>query len=130
MIIFSDNVVSFVDDVKAKDSSVSEDPEVEVSSVSEDTEAEVSSVSEDPEAEVSSVSEDSEAEVSSVSEDSESSVTSVFDESSATGETQQSSTPTIINDIVVPDNSYSKYCFFFLMLLFALFVGRSFRKGV
>ena len=38
--------------------------------------------------------------------------------------------PTIVNDIVVPDNSYSKYCFFFLMLLFALFVGRSFRKGV
>ena len=86
MIIFSDNVISVVDDLTAEDSSVSEDL------TAEDT--------------------------------------SVFAESSATGETQQSSTPTIINDIVVPDNSYSKYCFFFIMLLFALFVGRSFRKGV
>ena len=108
MIIFSDNVISVVDDVEAADSSVPEDTEVVDSSVPEDVKAEDSSVS----------------------EDADSKVTSVFDESSATGETQQSSTPTIINDIVVPDNSYSKYCFFFLMLLFALFVGRSFRKGV
>ena len=108
MIIFSDNVISVVDDLAAEDSSVADDPEPEVTSVAEDPESEVTSVAEDPEAEV----------------------TSVLDESSATGETQQSSTPTIINDIVVPNNSYSKYCFFFLMLLFALFVGRSFRKGV
>ena len=65
-----------------------------------------------------------------VPEDIESKESFVSDESSATGETQQSSNPSIINDIVVPDNSYSKYCFFFIMLLFALFVGRSFRKGV
>ena len=97
MIIFSDNVISVVDDVLAADSSVPEDLESKDASVPEDL---------------------------------ESKDTSVYDESSATGETQQSSTPTIINDIVVPDNSYSKYCFFFLMLLFALFVGRSFRKGL
>ena len=72
----------------------------------------------------SSVPEDLAAEDSSVSEDS-----SVVLQHSATGETRQS-VPTIVNDIVVPDNSYSKYCFFFLMLLFSLFVGRSFRKGV
>ena len=115
MIIFSDNVISVV----AEDSSVPEVPE------SED-----SSVSEVPETKDSSVPEDFVSKDSLVSEDLESKDTSVLDESSATGETQQSSTPTIINDIVVPDNSYSKYCFFFLMLLFALFVGRSFRKGV
>ena len=108
MIIFSANVLSVVDDLASEDSSNSEDLVPEDSTVPEDPEAEVSSVSEDPKSEDSSV----------------------LDESSATGETQQSSTPTIINDIVVPDNSYSKYCFFFLMLLFALFVGRSFRKGV
>ena len=79
---------------------------------------------------VVTVVDDIASEDTSVLEDLESKDTSVFDENSATGETQQSSTPTIINDIVVPDNSYSKYCFFFLMLLFALFVGRSFRKGV
>ena len=90
----------------------------------------VISVVDDVIAEDSSVPEDLVTEDSSVPEDLVSEDTTVFDESSATGETQQSSTPTIINDIVVPDNSYSKYCFFFLMLLFALFVGRSFRKGV
>ena len=108
MIIFADNVISVVDDVLSEDSSVPEDVAAEDSSVPEDVAAEDSSVPEEV-----------------VSKD-----TSVFDERSATGETQQSATPTIINDIVVPDNSYSKYCFFFLMLLFALFVGRSFRKGV
>ena len=76
------------------------------------------------------VPEETEGKDTSDPEETEGKDTSVFDESSATGETQQSSTPTIINDIVVPDNSYSKYCFFFIMLLFALFVGRSFRKGV
>ena len=90
----------------------------------------VISVVDDVVSEDSSVPEDLESKDSSVSEVLESKDTTVSDESSATGETQQSSTPTIINDIVVPDNSYSKYCFFFLMLLFALFVGRSFRKGV
>ena len=119
MIIFTDNVISVVDDVLSEDSSVPED-----------LEAEDSSLPEDPEAEDSSVREDVSAEDSSVPEEVVSKDTSVFDERSATGETQQSATPTIINDIVVPDNSYSKYCFFFLMLLFALFVGRSFRKGV
>ena len=108
MIIFTDNVVSFVEDLVSEDSSVPDDIATEDSSVPEDIVAEDSSVPEDV----------------------YSRVTSVLDESSATGETQQSSTPTIINDIVVPDYSYSKYCFFFIMLLFALFVGRSFRKGV
>ena len=87
-------------------------------------------VPEDSDSKDNYVSEDLESKDTSVAEDLEGKDTSVLDESSATGETQQSSTPTIINDIVVPDNSYSKYCFFFLMLLFALFVGRSFRKGV
>ena len=109
MIIFSDNVIYFVpEDVVTEDTSI---PEVDES---KDT----------------SAPEDDESKDTSVTEDDESKDSSVFDESSATGETQQSSTPTIINDIVVPDNCYSKYCFFFLMLLFALFVGRSFRKGV
>ena len=108
MIIFSDNLISVASDVETADFSVSEDLENKDSSVSEDLESKDSSVSEDL----------------------ENKDTSVLDESFATGETQQSSAPTIINDIVVPDNSYSKYCFFFLMLLFALFVGRSFRKGV
>ena len=108
MIIFADNVISVVDDVEAEDSTVPEDIEAVDSTVPEDLEAEDSTVPEDL----------------------ESKDTTVLDESSATGETQQSSTPTIINDIVVPDYSYSKYCFFFIMLLFALFVGRSFRKGV
>ena len=108
MIIFSDNSVSVFDDVESKDSSFPEDPEAEVSSVSEDPEAEFSSVPEDPKVEDSSVPA----------------------QRSANWETQQSVVPTIVNDIVVPDNSYSKYFFFFLMLLFALFVGRSFRKGV
>ena len=67
--------------------------------------------------------------VVSVVEDLASEDSSVVLQHSATGEPRQS-VPTIVNDIVVPDNSYSKYCFFFLMLLFALFVGRSFRKGV
>ena len=97
MIIYSNNVVTVVDDLVAEDSSVPEDLESKDSSVPEDLESEDSSVSA---------------------------------QHSATGETQQSVVPTIVNDIVVPDNSYSKYCFFFLMLLFALFVGRSFRKGV
>ena len=108
MIIFEDNFISVSEDFQAADSSVSEDLQAADSSVPEDLQAADSSVPEDI-----------------VGKDS-----SVYVESSATGETQQSSAPTIINDIVVPDNSYSKYCFFFLMLLFALFVGRSFRKGV
>ena len=108
MIIFEDNIISVSEDLESVDTSVSEDLE------SADT----------------SVSEDFESADTSVSEDLESKDISVSDVSSATGETQQSSTPTIINDIVVPDNSYSKYCFFFIMLLFALFVGRSFRKAV
>ena len=108
MIIFADNVVSVVDDFYAEDLSVSEDSEAADLSVSEDSAALDSSVPEDTEAGDSSVSA----------------------QHSANGETQQSVVPTIVNDIVVPDNSYSKYCFFFLMLLFALFVGRSFRKGV
>ena len=107
MIIFSDNVISVVDDVVAEDSSVPEDVAAEDSSAPEDTEV------------VDSSPEDTEVEDSSVSA-----------QHSANGETQQSVVPTVVNDIVVPDNSYSKYCFFFLMLLFALFVGRSFRKGV
>ena len=119
MIIFADNVVSVVDDLGSDDIS-SED-----SSVAEDLVTQDSSASVD-----SSVPEDLATEGTSVPEDLAAEDTSVLDQSSATGETQQSSTPTIINDIVVPDNSYSKYCFFFLMLLFALFVGRSFRKGV
>ena len=77
----------------------------------------------------SSVPEDLASDDSSVLEDPASEESSVVLQHSATGETRQS-VPTIVNDIVVPDNSYSKYCFFFLMLLFALFVGRSFRKGV
>ena len=109
MIIYSDNLFTVVaEDLEGKDNSVSEDLE------GKDT-----SVPEVPEGKDNSVPEDLEGKDSSV-----------FDVSSASGETQQSSTPTIINDIVVPDYSYSKYCFFFLMLLFALFVGRSFRKGV
>ena len=119
MILFSDNVISVFDDLAAEDTSVPEDLE------SKDT-----SVPEDLEAKDTSASEDLESKDTSATEDFELKDTSVLDESSATGETQQSSSPTIINDIVVPDNSYSKYCFFFLMLLFALFVGRSFRKGV
>lgn len=120
MIYFTNSVVFVVpEDSESKDFSVPEN------SLSKDT-----SVPEDSESKDTSVSEDSLSKDTSVTEDSESKVTSVFDESSATGETQQSSSPTVINDIVVPDNSYSKYCFFFLMLLFALFVGRSFRKGV
>ena len=108
MIIFTDNVISYVQDLEAADSSVPEDLEAADSSVPEDLEAADSSVS----------------------EDSEVKDTSTLPQHSANGETQQSVEPTIVNDIVVPDNSYSKYCFFFLMLLFALFVGRSFRKGV
>ena len=119
MIFFADNVVTVVEDSSAADSSAPEDIEAADSSAPEDIEAADSSASEDIE-----------VVDSSVPEDLESIDSSVFDESSATGETQQSSTPTIVNDIVIPDNSYSKYCFFFLMLLFALFVGRSFRKGV
>ena len=130
MIIFADNIISVVDDIESADSSVPEDLLSEDSSVPVDPAAEDSSFPEDPVAEVSSVPDDLESKDSSVSEDLESKDTSFLDEISATGETQQSSTPTIINDIVVPDNSYSKYCFFFIMLLFALFVGRSFRKGV
>ena len=98
--------------------------------VSEETEGNDIIVPEDIEGIDSSVLEDIDGKDTSVPEEIEGKDTSVFDESSATGETQQSSIPTIINDIVVPDNSYSKYCFFFLMLLFALFVGRSFRKGI
>ena len=108
MILFTDNFVSVVDDFAAEDSSVPEDLKSEDSSVPEDIKAEDSSVSEVPESDDSSVTL----------------------QHSANGEPQQSVVPTIVNDIVVPDNSYSKYCFFFLMLLFALFVGRSFRKGV
>ena len=77
-----------------------------------------------------SVVDDLESSDTSAPEDLESDDTSVDAKQSATGETQQTVVPSIVNDIVVPDNSYSKYCFFFLMLLFALFVGRSFRKGV
>ena len=98
--------------------------------VPEDLEAVDTSIPEDLEASDTSIPEDLEGADTSILDDLESKDTSVYGESSAPGETQQSSTPTIINDIVVPDNSYSKYCFFFLMLLFALFVGRSFRKGV
>ena len=120
MILFSENVIYVVpEDFESKDTSVPEDLE------SKDT-----SVSEDLESKDTSVSEDLESKDTSVSEDLESKDTSVLDVSSATGETQQSSIPTIINDIAVPDNTYSKYCFFFIMFLFALFVGRSFRKGV
>ena len=119
MIIFSDNVISVVDDVLAADSSVPEDLESKDASVPEDLESKDASVPEDLESKDSSVPEDTEVEDSSVSA-----------QHSANGETQQSVVPTIVNDIVVPDNSYSKYCFFFLMLLFALFVGRSFRKGL
>ena len=120
MIIFTDNVIYVVpEDFESKDSSVPDDLAVEDSTVPADLDSKDTSVPEDFSVEDSSVPEDLAAEDSSV-----------FDESSATGETQQSSNPTIINDIVVPDNFYSKYCFFFLMLLFALFVGRSFRKGV
>ena len=67
---------------------------------------------------------DLEGKDASTPEDLEGKDTSTSEQFSATGETQQSVVPTIVNDIVVPDNSYSKYCFFFLMLLFALFVGR------
>ena len=108
MIFFTDNNILVVGDSETEDSSISDVSESEDSSVLEDREVEDSSVPEDL-----------------VSEDS-----SVSSQHSANGETQQSVVPTIVNDIVVPDNSYSKYCFFFLMLLFALFVGRSFRKGV
>ena len=108
MIIFEDNIIS----------------------VSEDLEAANPSVPEDVEAANPSVPEDLEAANPSVPEDNEVKDTSISAQHSANGETQQSVVPTIVNDIVVPDNSYSKYCFFFLMLLFALFVGRSFRKGV
>ena len=108
MIIFNDNEISYVEDLEAADSSVPEDLDAASSSVSEDLDAADSSVPEDLERKDNSVSA----------------------QHSANGETQQSVVPTIVNDIVVPDNSYSKYCFFFLMLLFALFVGRSFRKGV
>ena len=79
---------------------------------------------------VVSVFDDLSTEDSSVPEDLATEDSSNSSQHSANGETQQSVVPTIVNDIVVPDNSYSKYCFFFLMLLFALFVGRSFRKGV
>ena len=124
MILFADNVVSVVDDFAFEDSA-SED-----SSFSEDLESKYSSVSEVLEAEDSSVPEYSASEDTSFSEDLVAEDSSVSVQHSANGETQQSVVPTIVNDIVVPDNSYSKYCFFFLMLLFALFVGRSFRKGV
>ena len=87
-------------------------------------------VPEDTEGKDSSVPEDLEGNDTSVPEDLEGKDISASGQHSANGETQQSVVPTIVNDIVVPDNSYSKYCFFFLMLLFALFVGRSFRKGV
>ena len=107
MIIFSDNFITSVD-LEGKDTSIPEDIEGKDSSVPDDLEGKDTSILEDIEGKDSSTSE----------------------QLSATGETQQSVAPTIVNDIVVPDNSYSKYCFFFLMLLFALFVGRSFRKGV
>ena len=77
-----------------------------------------------------SVTDDLEGKDTSAPDDLEGNDTSIDAQQSATGETQQTVVPSIVNDIVVPDNSYSKYCFFFLMLLFALFVGRSFRKGV
>ena len=88
------------------------------------------SVVDDLESSDTSAPEDLESSDSSAPEDLDSDDTSVDAKQSATGETQQTVVPSIVNDIVVPDNSYSKYCFFFLMLLFALFVGRSFRKGV
>ena len=120
MIIFEDNVISVLSEViEGKDISVTEDLDSIDTSAPEDLEAADSSVPEDFEAEYSSVSEDSEVKNTSTSA-----------QQSATGETQQTVVPNIVNDIVIPDNSYSKYCFFFLMLLFALFVGRSFRKGV
>ena len=140
MIIFSDNFFTSVDlgvadssvpkDLEVADSSVPKDLEVADSSVSEDFEAADSSVPKDLEVADSSVPEDLEAADSSFSEDLDTKDSTDVIQHSANGETQQSVAPTIVNDIVVPDNSYSKYCFFFLMLLFALFVGRSFRKGV
>ena len=109
MIIFTDNVINVVsEDIEGKDSSVPEETEGKDSSLPEET-----------------VGNDS-----SVPEDLNSSDSSVSAQHSANGETLQSVVPSTVNDIVVPDNPYSKYCFFFLMLLFALFVGRSFRKGV
>lgn len=98
--------------------------------VSDDTEGKDTTIIYETDGKDTTVIEGSEGKDTTVPEKTDSNDTSVLDECSATGETQQSAIPTIINDIVVPDNSYSKYCFFFLMLLFALFVGRSFRKGV
>ena len=108
MIIFADNIISVTDDFEGKDTSTPEDLEGKDISTPEDLEGKVSSTPEDLEGNESSSSA----------------------QQSANGETQQTVVPSIVNDIVIPDNSYSKYCFFFLMLLFALFVGRSFRKGV
>ena len=130
MIIFTYNVISVVDDVAAEVPSVHEDLEGKDTSVPEDLEGKDTSLPEDLEGKVTSVPEDVEGKDTSVPEDTEVEDSSVSAQHSANGETQQSVVPTIVNDIVVPDNSYSKYCFFFLMLLFALFVGRSFRKGV
>lgn len=119
MIYFSDNFVTFTEDSAAEDYISSEGREAEDSTSSKGPEAKDSTSSEGPEAEDSPSSEDYVVKDSS------------FDvQHSANGESQQSVVPTVVNDVVVPDNSYSKYCFFFLLLLFALFVGRSFRKGV
>ena len=130
MIIFVDNIISVSSDLEGKDSSAPEDLEGKDSSALEDLEGKDSSAPEDLEGKVSSAPEDLEGKDSSTSEDLEGKDSSVDAQRSATGETQQTVVPNIVNDIVIPDNSYSKYCFFFLMLLFALFVGRSFRKGV
>ncbi len=110
MIIFTDNIISVSEDLEGKDTS-----------------APVTSTPEDLEGKDTSAPEDLEGKDTSSPEDLEGKDTS---KQSAQGETLQTVVPSIVNDIVVPDNSYSKYCFFFLMLLFALFVGRSFRKGV
>ena len=108
MILFADDIITVSDDLEGKDTSVPEDLEGKDTSAPEDLEGKDISSPEDLEGKDTS-----------------------FDPlRSATGETLQTVVPNIVNDIVVPDNSYSKYCFFFLMLLFALFVGRSFRKGV
>ncbi len=107
MIIFTDNIISVSEDLEGKDTSAP------VTSTPEELEGK-----------------DTSAPVTSTPEELEVKDTSVSSQQSAQGETMQTVVPSIVNDIVVPDNSYSKYCFFFLMLLFALFVGRSFRKGV
>ena len=118
MIIFADNIISVSSDFEGKDSS------------SEFLEGKDTFSPEDLEGKDTSSSEDLEGKDTSAPEDLEGIDTSNDAQQSANGETQQTVVPNIVNDIVIPDNSYSKYCFFFLMLLFALFVGRSFRKGI